>query len=124
MKFQTPFNAQPRGGKVFTQPSQTVPDESYTLKEILERSQRGLVDNVIRRVVYDDEPNLNEINILRRQGLDITDLDERLQKLNENLQTAKAEKDKKIREQQEEKVKQEREQLKEELLKELNEKKD
>lgn len=60
-------------GQVFTQPSQTVPDQSLSIREILDRFARGLPIDGERVPVYDDSedalPDPSHLDLAERQEL-------------------------------------------------------
>lgn len=49
-------------GEVFTNPSMTVPDESYTIQEILEKYSRGINLNIERQGEYDNSEDFDIID--------------------------------------------------------------
>jgi hypothetical protein len=69
-------------GKLITEPSQTVPDDSYTVKDILTRFTRG-IDPMLTRLGQYDQEDVNEsleeeqfkVNPLNAIE-DLTDIDE------------------------------------------------
>jgi len=74
MKIKHALNAKnfPVKGKVFTQPSQTVPDQSMSIKTILERYARGLPVGGRLDEYYDEEdtlPNPLTLDLAERQEL-------------------------------------------------------
>nr|QJB19103.1 MAG: hypothetical protein [Microvirus sp.] len=83
MKFQTAFTEKRKRGEKNTKPSLTIPDESYSIKEILYRSQQGLMPSVTKRTYFNQIENFEEIGLINQQGLDLTDIDVLTEKLNE-----------------------------------------
>lgn len=77
------LNRKSRYVKIYTQPSQTVPDDSYSVKDILQRFTRGIDPMLTRIGQYDSEESepldLNdtqfELNPIR-QIEDLTDITE------------------------------------------------
>lgn len=57
------------------EPSQTVPGEARTIKQLLQNALQGLSADE-RQVNYFDEENLDNINHFFAPGLDLTDLDD------------------------------------------------
>lgn len=57
---KTYFNSVPYSGKVFTQPSLTVPDQTLSIREILDRYARGLPLEV-RTPIWDDNADENDV---------------------------------------------------------------
>lgn len=123
-KFKTPFNSQERKGQQFSKPSLTEPDGSYTIQEILERSQRGMLPNVKQNVTYDTngEMEFDAISPLRQLGLDITDVQELSNEINNRLTESQKQKVKEAQEAEQQKKQAEKEALRAEILKELEEK--
>ena len=64
---------QPRG-KVFTQPSMTVPDQTMTLRQIMDRYASGLPVGGIKEALWDEDPE-NSLGI-NPKSLDLVDLQE------------------------------------------------
>ena len=57
---KTYFNAKPYEGKVFTMPSETIPDQSLTMRQILDRYARGLpLDAKVPQ--WDDNADLDDV---------------------------------------------------------------
>lgn len=73
-------------GEIFTEPSQTIQGETYTMKELLQRYQLG--QHIAEKVpIFFDVNDIDEINRFRRTDLDFTDIDEFGRHV-ENLQQA------------------------------------
>lgn len=68
-RFKTPWNASkfPHKGEVNTQPSKTVPDQTMSIKEIMERYARGLPIEAGKVPIYHGEED--EIPDLKRMDL-------------------------------------------------------
>lgn len=75
MKFKTQYNATPDKGEKNTLPSETVPDQSMTVREIMERYARGLPLGGEKFPVYHGE---NTPPDLKR--MDLTDIEEMTRK--------------------------------------------
>ena len=73
----SPIRARYKGRKrvhrVFTEPSLTVPDQSYTLRELYERSVVNSMPAVVRAAYYDEEQNVDRL--FAKSGIDINTLD-------------------------------------------------
>lgn len=98
MKFKNHFNAVPDTGEVNSQPSMTVPDQTMSVKEILEKHARGGVIGLGgKQEVYNGE---EEIPDLKRMDLsEIAELKEanlrEIQKFQEQrIKNAKTKKEK------------------------------
>jgi len=75
MKVKNALNANEfeKNYKIFTQPSQTVPDQSMSIKTILERYARGLPVGGRLDEYYDEEdtlPNPQTLDLAERQELE------------------------------------------------------
>lgn len=73
MKTNNPFNYKPYEGKIFTQPSMTVPDETMSIRELLSRHVNGLPVENGKVPLYDEDESSDGIN---PKTLDLTDWDE------------------------------------------------
>ena len=73
--FFSPYRkARPRVHKTITEPSMTVPDQSYTVRELFERSVVNSMPDISRRQpYYSDEQN--EDKLLEMSGIDLSTLD-------------------------------------------------
>lgn len=75
MKFRTPYNSRtmPKTREKNTQPSLTVPDQSMSVKEIMDRYARGLPISGQKVPVYngdqDDMPDLQRLDLAEIQEL-------------------------------------------------------
>lgn len=49
----------PYTGRVFTQPSQAIPDQSYSVKDLLRRFTTGTAPAVAKQAYYQDDPDLD-----------------------------------------------------------------
>lgn len=84
MRFQTAYTQKRIRGEKNTKPSLTIPDESYTIKEILQRSQNGLMPSVTKRTHFNEIDNFEDIGLINKHGLDLTDIDILTEKLKVN----------------------------------------
>lgn len=64
-QWKTPFNAVPEPGELNTLPSETVPDQSFTVKEIKDRFARGLPVTGERVPVWMGENDLTPENFTK-----------------------------------------------------------
>ena len=75
MKIKNLLNAHtfPKNCKVFTEPSQTIPDATLSIRQILDRFARGLPVTDGRKVFYDDSetddflPDPRTLDLAERQ---------------------------------------------------------
>lgn len=105
MKFQNIINYEQKPGKKFTQPSQTIPDQSLSVRTILERYASGLPINGSKSPIFEqtDEPtkgiNPRTLDLVDIQQMQI-DNKEEIERLKQQAQDEiQAKKDKKRQEQ-------------------------
>lgn len=96
-KFQNQYNYVPgqRNEKPVGE-SLTVPDQSYSIKDILEKYTRGIAPMVSKEPLYEENPDINSPDILDN-AIDITEVQEAYNATTErivNAKKAKAGKDK------------------------------
>lgn len=72
MKIRNQFHTKQYPGKVFTQPSMTLPDEAMTMREILTRYSNGQPLGGAKVAIWDEEEISMGIN---PKKLDLTDWD-------------------------------------------------
>lgn len=61
-------------GEENTEPSQTIPSQSYTIQELLEKHTRGIVpQNVLRAASYTENPDWDSPDLGKLSRLDVTD---------------------------------------------------
>lgn len=85
-KYQNSNTFKTHGGEKNDGKSQTVQDESYTIRELLEKHTQGLMPNVGLNPQYDhDEPTHDDDVTLRSPDFDLSDID----KMKEKVSTAK-----------------------------------
>jgi hypothetical protein len=74
IKYKAWHNYKPVTGQINEEPSQTVVGETWTIKELVERYQRGM-DVPSVEPNYVDVQDIDQINAVFRKHLDLTDLD-------------------------------------------------
>ena len=75
--FKSKYNWTSPKGETNNSPSKTVQGESYTIKELLEKHSTGLMPPVGLEPQYDtEEPTHDDSMLLRKQNLDLTDIDD------------------------------------------------
>lgn len=73
MLFKTQFNSIPELGEVQEDTvSLTVPDQTFTIKQILQRAVAGTLDPIAKDVYYDENPDIDRVMLPPQ---DLTDLD-------------------------------------------------
>lgn len=91
MKWQTHYNSHEfeRRNEKITQPSATVPGQSYSVAEIIARNARGLTTNVGRVPIYDGDTYVPDF-----EKMDIHDLREYVKAVQEQKSTLLSNQDK------------------------------
>jgi len=93
MTFRTKYNFDPVEaiGEINEEPSMTVPDMNYTVREMLDKFVRGHELPVRQSGQFDDEDDLEswEVNPLNLGSYDLTDLTEMQLELEANLSEIK-----------------------------------
>lgn len=74
-KIRTQYNASemPRLGQTFSQPSKTIPDDTYSIREIIERYVRGIPFVGAGPAVYDEDqggyfPDISRMDLADQQA--------------------------------------------------------
>mgnify|MGYP000667838063 CR=1 FL=1 len=75
IKVRTPLGYNPSISEQETnnEPSQTIPDLSYTIRELLEKFAHGVMPPVGRDVVYDEDPDIDNPDPTRDPAFDLSD---------------------------------------------------
>ena len=95
MKISNTYNYQPYEGIINNQPSMTVPDQTLTLRQILDRYARGLpLGGTNESPIFDEEETNEGIDI---RTLDLSEVHELTQQRVNELNALKSEYDKKRR---------------------------
>lgn len=88
------YNFDPNAKHVFekanTAPTETVPDQSYTIRDIINRFTGGILPNIQRNVSFDEDPTFDSDDITRRPDFDLVDATEALASLSEKFEAEKA----------------------------------
>jgi hypothetical protein len=107
MTFSTPYLFDPAlpvcSEPVQTEPSMTVPDQSLTVSQLLDRYTRGLAPPIAHDPLYDDREDLDfdDVNPAERPDFDLSDLTEhrlRMESLSNQVQDEIRSKSKKKKE--------------------------
>lgn len=98
MKFKNHYNAEPSEGEKLFGPSQTVPDQSMSVTEIMRRYASGLPMQGERVPIYDGDeeliPNWDKMDLADRQQLkahleqELYEVNQRLKKQDKPKETA------------------------------------
>ena len=75
MKFQTPHDKSTRVSKfqVFTQPSQTVPDQTMSIPELIRRYAQGLPLGAPKVPMYEEDPEQDLLGGMNWNKLDLSE---------------------------------------------------
>lgn len=84
-KFQTHYSGHQVKGEVFRRPSKTIPDQTMTVREIMERYAKGLPIDGAKVPVYDGE----DVDMPDLRTLDISEREELRQQLDDDVSTTK-----------------------------------
>jgi hypothetical protein len=82
---QTNYQFTKSGHEINDLASETLPDQSYTIREILEKFSVNNIPQILLKSQYadnQDENDFEDMDITMQRGTDITDVEERLQNLN------------------------------------------
>jgi len=82
INFRTPYKYQFKKSDKETPSgvSKTIPDQSYTIQELLEKFTHGLDLGINQTGQYDEEPSLDQDVTLRTPGSDFTHIEEKIHK--------------------------------------------
>lgn len=67
-------------------PSLTIPDQAYSIKQILEYSKKGIGMPLLKKAIFEEE-NFPDGNPFRKQNLDLTDIDNLKENVSKALET-------------------------------------
>ena len=84
-QFQTAYNAKTRKGQTFELVSLTVPDQTYTIRQILEKTQNGMVVTAKNYNNFEEDPDVERVAFLQSPSLDIQDVHEYSQQLQQKI---------------------------------------
>ena len=89
MEFKTHYGNTPTLGEINTKPSQTIPEQSYSVKEIMTRFAQGLGWTGPKVPVYDNgEDPMEGINL---ENLDLSERQEILQQVTDRISVLRQE---------------------------------
>lgn len=74
----------PVSEKVSLLPSMTIPDQSYSIKQLLEFHARGINPPIQHNSEFDEEFE-EEINPMRKRNFDLTDIDKIKEDIDNNM---------------------------------------
>lgn len=97
--FVTPYTYDPTAAVCYEKPnlceSETVPNQTFTIQEIITRFTGGIMPNVNRKIEYDQEdlrePNFDAIDPTRRPDYDLVDAIYDIENLTERFMERKRE---------------------------------
>ena len=102
------YNYKENEGEINLSESETVPNQAFTVTEVLLRFNNGTLPNIVQPVFYDDTDDFDNIDPTLNPAFDMVDAENILKEINNN----KKERDKKSLE--EEEVQEPKEEQKEE----------
>lgn len=88
MKIQTQANYKYKGGHQMDQESMTIPNQSYSVREILQRFQAGTLANISKPIYYeleDDSDDFDNVDITQSPDFDLVDAENYLHAINSKL---------------------------------------
>lgn len=91
LKYTTSNTFKSKGGEAVNSKSMTVQDESYTIRELLDRHTQGLMPPVglSPEYDYDGEATHEDDVTFRKTDLDLTDIDEMAKKVKKTTEKVK-----------------------------------
>lgn len=90
--FQTNYNAVPRLGESNNLPSKTIPGDSYTIRELMEKFARGQIPPIAKQTYFDDPEDFDEIDPTKDPSFDLSDATQMRESLDEGFRSKKAQK--------------------------------
>lgn len=88
MKFKTPYTENQKSiGEINTRPSQTIPDQAMSVREMLDRHTRGLPMEGVKVPIYDGENDI--FNGVDPRKLDLTELQDLRDQVVDRIKEAK-----------------------------------
>lgn len=78
------YNHLKHPGEINTQESETVPNQAFTVKEVLLRFNNGTLPNIVQPVYYDDTDDYDNINPTENPAFDLVDAENILKSINNN----------------------------------------
>lgn len=91
-RFRNQYNYDPKidtGFSEYKEQSMTVPDESYSIKDLLKKHRSGIPVNVERDGQYDDDPDHDDIDRTELLNMDLAEKAEILEQQKELQQAVK-----------------------------------
>lgn len=83
MIWRTPYNYSRPKGRVIPSSSLTIPDQSYTLQDLLTKFTKGIAPPVMRKCSYDDEKKFGDtVDPFNRLDVDIFEAHEIAEQVN------------------------------------------
>lgn len=71
-------------GEINTAESETIPNQAFTVKEVLLRFNQGTLPNIVQPVYYDDTDDFDNIDPTLNPAFDMVDADNILNEINNN----------------------------------------
>lgn len=70
------YNSKDQKNEVNEEKSLTIPNQAYTIQELLRMHIQGIKPDIQKQAIYEDEDFGENFNPLRKQNFDLSDLDE------------------------------------------------
>lgn len=67
------YNYKDNQGEINNEPSETVPNQSFTVGEVLLRFSNGTLPNIVQPVYYDDNDDFDNVDITQDPAFDLVD---------------------------------------------------
>ena len=78
------YNHNENLGEINTMESETIPNQSFTVKEVLLRFNNGTLPNIVQPVYYDDTEDFDNIDPTLDPAFDLVDAENILTEINNN----------------------------------------
>ena len=79
------YNHKENQGEINFTESETVPNQAFTVSEILLRFSQGTLPNIAQPVYYDDMDDFDNIDPIQNPAFDLVDAENILNEINNNL---------------------------------------
>ena len=78
------YNHKENQGEINTLKSETVPNQAFTVREVLLRFNNGTLPNIVQPVYYDDTDDFDNIDPTQNPAFDMVDAENILKEINNN----------------------------------------
>lgn len=80
------YNHKENPGEINTTESETIPNQAFTVTEVLLRFSQGTLPNIQQPVYYDDTDDFDNIDPTQNPAFDLVDAENILKEINHNKQ--------------------------------------